>query len=459
MGIVCGLRVSEHRERLKNLCRCNGAPATLAAMAENRIQFGEFVLDPTRFELRRGLARIKLERIPLELLILLAGSRGRIVERSEVVETIWGNGYFLESESAVNTAIRKLRRVLGDDPSHPRFIETVPTKGYRFIAETSRHQNRADAVALYRRGLHFWNRKTPDWYLEAIQLFQQSIDMDTDFPLPYLGLANAWIMQGIHGIQPSHDVYPRARAAVARALELDGNLPEAHVAMADILKGYDWDWAGAEKYYLRALELDPGCGLAHQWYANLLSITGRHEEAIRHAIDARSLNPLFVGPAGFVGFTYYRARRHQEAARELDSARSLDPGSPIVNWFFGLALAALHRYSEAEGALRVSVENSHEAPMYMSALAYIQAARGDASRASEILAQLQRKALGNYVSPLDPALVHIGLGQREAACDLLEAAEMQRVMRLTELNMPCFDSMSGVARFEAIRARMALSNG
>ena len=261
-------------------------------MAPNRILFGDFALDPENFELRRGPERIKLERIPMELLILLARRQGRVVHRAEVVESIWGKDRFLETESAINTAIRKLRRVLGDDPSHPTFIETVPAKGYRFIAAIANHHGHAEAEALYRRGLHFWNRKRPDLYMEAIGLYQQSIDKDPDFPLPYLGLAKAWIMQGIHGLQPSHDVYPRARAATERVLELDGNIAEAHAAMADIVKGYDWKWEEAERHYLRALQLDPACTLAHHWYANLLSVVGRHDQAVDHAIRARALDPL-----------------------------------------------------------------------------------------------------------------------------------------------------------------------
>ena len=103
-------------------------------MTVERILFGEFELDVTNFELRRGVVRIKLERIPMELLILLARNSGKLVQRAEVVETIWGKGRFLEVDSAINTAIRKVRRALGDDPRHPAIIDTIPGRGYRFVA-------------------------------------------------------------------------------------------------------------------------------------------------------------------------------------------------------------------------------------------------------------------------------------------------------------------------------------
>ena len=237
-------------------------------------------------------------------------------------------------------------------------------------------------------------------------LFQRSIDVDPGYSLPYLGLAKTWILFGIHGLQPAHDVYPRARAAVSKALELDCDLAEAHAAMADIVKGYDWDWVGAEAHYLRAQRLDPQCGIAHQWYANLLSITGRHEEALQHAMKARTLDPLSVGAAGFVAFTYLRARRYREALREAESAVTLEPNSPIANWFLGQVLAALKRFQEASSVLLRAVEQSQSASMYVALLAYVYAESGDSRRASEFLIDLQRRALDLYVSELEISLIY-----------------------------------------------------
>jgi DNA-binding winged helix-turn-helix (wHTH) protein/Flp pilus assembly protein TadD len=425
-------------------------------MGSDRLRFGEFELDAANFELRRGTERIKLERIPMELLILLARNHGRVVERAEIVEAIWGRNFHLESDSAINTAVRKLRRVLVDDSTRPRYIETVAGKGYRFTASTSDVSAPGDAPTLYSKGLHFWNRKTPESYIEAIRLFQKAIDANSLYAMPYLGLAKSWIMMGIHGLQSPHDLYPRARAALLKTLELDASLAEAHAAMGDVAKGYDWDWVQAETHYLRALTLDPKCSLAHQWYANLLTITGRHDEAIEHAIDAHTLEPLAVGPAGFVGFTYLRARRFPTAVRELQSALTLEPNSPLANWFLGLALAAMGRFPEANGPLVIAVENSHDAPIYLSSLGWMYGAAGDEPRAAEVLERLHKRAAEHYISPYDLALVHAGLGQTDAACEQLEAAEQQRVMRLTELNMPMFDRIREHPRLKAILARMIL---
>ena len=98
------------------------------------LRFGDFVLDVAAYELRRDGRRVRLERQPMDLLILLVGQRGQLVSRSQIVDALWAKDVFVDVENGVNTAIRKLRQALRDAPDTPTFIETVPGKGYRFIA-------------------------------------------------------------------------------------------------------------------------------------------------------------------------------------------------------------------------------------------------------------------------------------------------------------------------------------
>src|SRR5881394_1317712 len=111
-------------------------------MGSPTLKFHGFELDLAGYELRRRGRAIKLERIPMELLRLLAERKGELVTRDEIIEKLWGKDIFLDVDSSINTAIRKLRRVLHDEPEHPRFIQTLTGKGYRFVAPIS-----ADAVA------------------------------------------------------------------------------------------------------------------------------------------------------------------------------------------------------------------------------------------------------------------------------------------------------------------------
>ncbi len=105
-------------------------------MPENPVQFEDFVLDRGAYELRRDGVVVPLQRIPFELLCLLLEHRGQLVTREQILERVWGKGVFVDSETSINTAVRKLRRALCDDSEAPRFVITIPGKGYRFVAET-----------------------------------------------------------------------------------------------------------------------------------------------------------------------------------------------------------------------------------------------------------------------------------------------------------------------------------
>ena len=169
------------------------------------MRFGSFEVDEKAFQLRENGRPVRLERIPMELMILLVRNRARLVTRDEILGQIWCINHYLESESAVNTAIHKVRRALRDDAAHPRMIETVPGKGYRFIAAAP-HESPApktpapdpEAVRCYLRGRHAWNKNTADAYERAVAHFQQAIDLDAAYAPPLVGVAYCYVMVGIN---------------------------------------------------------------------------------------------------------------------------------------------------------------------------------------------------------------------------------------------------------------------
>src|SRR5260370_11339033 len=117
-------------------------------MPEDLFEFDDFVLDRGAYELRRGEAVVPLQRIPLELLCLLVERRGQLVTREEILERVWGKGVFVDSENSINTAVRKVRRALSDDPEAPRFVATLPGRGYRFLAEVTRAETNGRPVRI-----------------------------------------------------------------------------------------------------------------------------------------------------------------------------------------------------------------------------------------------------------------------------------------------------------------------
>ena len=104
-------------------------------MADKRVRFGEFELDFAHFQLYRGREQVRLEGLPLELLMYLVDHPMQLVTREQIAEVLWGKDVFVDVEQGINTAIRKIRVALNDDPGQPRFLQTVVGRGYRFVAE------------------------------------------------------------------------------------------------------------------------------------------------------------------------------------------------------------------------------------------------------------------------------------------------------------------------------------
>src|ERR1019366_5279880 len=133
-----------------NLCNSNGcytSPSGSLPVAFRVFEFGDFKVDCDRFELSRAGRSLKLERKPMELLILLAAGNGHLITRTEIIERLWDSEVFVDTEHGINTAIRKIRQALNDDPENPRYVQTVTGKGYRFIGPIFAGQSRMDDEA------------------------------------------------------------------------------------------------------------------------------------------------------------------------------------------------------------------------------------------------------------------------------------------------------------------------
>src|SRR5260370_32494483 len=132
MESACRLSVGRVTKPGPQGCRMTVARLGGASMTSERVQLGQFVLDVSRYELTRGGKPVRMERIPMDLLILLIRAAGRLVGREEIIERLWGKDVHFDTDNGINTAIRKIRRALGEDPEKPQYIETVLAKGYRF---------------------------------------------------------------------------------------------------------------------------------------------------------------------------------------------------------------------------------------------------------------------------------------------------------------------------------------
>lgn len=194
-----------------------------------------------------------------------------------------------------------------------------------------------EAHLAYLKGRYFWNKRTEQDLYRSIDEFHRALAIDPQYALAHTGLADAYVILGIWGLEPSHSAFRMARRSAERALELDDTLAEAHTCLAEVLKDYDWDWTGAESAYRRAIALNPNYSTAHHFYAQLLVSLRRYAEAAEQMELARRVDPLSPAINAYVPYIYLAARDYARASDEGLRAVELEPRSPAAHWQFGRA--------------------------------------------------------------------------------------------------------------------------
>ena len=312
--------------------------------------------------------------------------------------------------------------------------------------------NSYEAFDLYLKGEYYWNkRRLP----EAVPYFQQAVAKDPNYARAYAGLADCYALIGGYSGRPQNDLTPQARAAALRALELDGNLAEAHTALALIVQNYDYDWQTAEKEYRRAIELNPNYATAHHWYAEHLALLGRFDEALRESERARELDPLSLIIAVDNGQILYFSRQYDRAIQQFRAVSEMEPNYPrshIVNF------AYVERGMFAEALADIETwRQQGPSPWMWSVLAYIYGRAGQQQEAQRALDKLLEMNRRQQVGPAAFVSAYIGMGNKEQAFIWLEKAYSQHA-NLTTLKVdPIYDPLRGDPRFQDLLRRVGLA--
>jgi serine/threonine-protein kinase len=317
-----------------------------------------------------------------------------------------------------------------------------------------------EAYTLYLKGRYFWNKRTEADVQTALDYFQQAVDLDPSYALAWVGIADVWIFRGFYSRLAPRASFPKAKSAVARALAFDSTLAEAHASLAHIHFEFDHDWDAAEHEYRAAIAANPSYPIAHHWYGGFLSGMGRHDEALREAEIARSLDPLSRIVQTWLGLRYYFARRYDAAVTEYLKALELERGFAPAHWHLGWAYAQVGRpedaVAEAERALALDPGNF----IYLASVGYAYAAAGRARAARATLARLDTAAATRHVSAYHVAAIHIALGDSVAGLDWLERAFAEQSPWIGYLLVdPRVDAVRGQQRFSALlrKARLPAS--
>jgi TolB-like protein/DNA-binding winged helix-turn-helix (wHTH) protein/Flp pilus assembly protein TadD len=384
--------------------------------------------------------------------VIRQGNRIRVhaqLIRASTDEHLWADEYdgelgdvlALESEVAQSIARRVEVKVTGEERA-------------RLIAA---HHVSPEVYESYLKAENEFSKSRSQAELEqSIAYFEETIGKDPNFAPAYVGLANVYERLGsVRGGAPPKETHPKMMSAARKAIELDPDLAEPHVLLAEVYQK-QWQWSDAEAEFKRALELNSNDAGAHVGYAKWLLCQGRTDEAMAWVQRARELDPLGgagITPLGGVaitnGFILFYARRYDEAIREL---RNDDPD----HWYLGLALIANGQPDEAITVLEKALGPERN-PAVMSVLVRAYAHAGRRKEALRLLDELKRRQQTSYVPAAPFVNAYLGLGDNEQALAWLERAyeEQSNMLQLIKVH-PYFDPLRSDPRFADLVHRVGL---
>ncbi|HYN15983.1 MAG TPA: tetratricopeptide repeat protein, partial [Terriglobales bacterium] len=360
-----------------------------------------------------------------------------------------GDGFHLWSE----TYDRQLNDILAVQEEIARSVAgslKVALLGGK-TAATSAQGTNVEAYNAYLQGRYFLERRSKENLEKAIGYYEQAIKLDSGYAPAWVGLANVRSRQADRGYLSVEEGYRKAREAAERALALDANLAEAHAAMGRIRWAYDWDWAGADASYQRALALEPGNASGIGNAAVLAATLGRFEEAL--ALDRRAveLDPLSVPTHYNLGVHAYLAGRLEEAVAAFKKAQELNLEYPASHATLGRVYLAQAHPQEA----LAEMEREPEPVWRLHGLALAYHALGRKKEADAALAEYVAKYHADWAFQI--AELYAFRGEADRALEWLERAYAQRDGGLAEMKGdPLLKSLEHDPRYAAFLKKMRL---
>ena len=323
----------------------------------------------------------------------------------------------------------------------------------------SRRTEDFEAYKLYLRGRYAWNKRTTEGLRQSVRFFEQAIDRDPTFALAFAGLADAYVLLSEYNTAPPRESFPQAKAAAQKALAIDAGLAEAHTTLAYALANYDWNFAEAEREYLKAIELNPNYATAHQWYAEFLSAMRRFDEAKTEIRRAEELDPLSPIIQSIVGLIFYHSRDFDAAIAQYQKTINNYPGFPIVYAYLSLAYAQKGMFDEAFEAETKLLQAVGTDEKNVESLRRIYRQNGWKVFLQTLLDMTNLEAQKHYVNSFSQAFLYMRMGEREQALQWLEKSFAERHRYVVYLNAdPNADFLRGDARFQDLIRRVGLEN-
>jgi TolB-like protein/Flp pilus assembly protein TadD len=313
-----------------------------------------------------------------------------------------------------------------------------------------------EAYQAYLKGRYYWNRRTAENVKKAIEQFKTATDLDPNYALAFVGLADCYAVLNEYAGIPTSETIPKSKTYAERALTIDGQLAEAHATLG-IVNEHSWQWAEAEKEFKRAIELNPNYPTAYHWYSIFLKGLGRNDEAAAMIKRAQELDPLSSVIGVNVSRMYQLQNNHDASIENSLKLIELDPNFGPAYEYLALSYLKRGRDAEAVAAAEKAVGLTNASGITMGDLGFVYAVVGKRAEALDKIKQLEEKyrrkeAIGQYI-----ATIYVGLGDKDKAFEWLEKDFQARNGKLPEIRWQLqFESLRDDPRFQDLLRRMGL---
>jgi TolB-like protein/DNA-binding winged helix-turn-helix (wHTH) protein/Tfp pilus assembly protein PilF len=385
--------------------------------------------------------------------VIRSGERVRVT--AQLLQASTDQHLWAETYDRDRGDVLKLQGELADSIAQQVRAQLTPRQHAQL---RSPHAVNPAAYDAYLKGrLYFTNEFTnPDSLKKAQQDFEESVQKDPNFALAYAGLADTYVYLAFTGALQKDPAYRSAKQALAKALQLDDSIGEAHDTLGVLSWRFDWDWDAAEREFNRAIALAPSYSCAHEDRAIFLAFAGQRGEALA---EIATINQLDYGLSSAMAesVTYYELKDYPELIEASKRGLLLDPEDAFLHYLLGVGYEASGTLPEAISEYQ-KVMKMWDGPNAAVALAHAYSAAGRKAEANKILRDLQRKSEGTSVPPYTMATIYAGLGENDKAFEFLEKACSEKSLDITLFLQTDFavDSLRSDPRFQSLLRRIGL---